>query len=249
MDIELLQQFINEIFRTGAVKTDNSISVLSQIATIDTSPSLHGLSIDDKVFIKDAANLFLNGFRVVQSIPTTASFTVLANSVDDGVDANNPNIEYHPVSLEIVQANSYKTSPDKPYITVRVSSDDGKGFPMSELVPVDETQVDQLIATFNIAQCELIFYSNDNTGFFSAQNLVKFFEAALITDRARQFQSDNGFGVLEIRPRINADIAMGDFFERRQVLEFSVNHIFTLSETDVPFFNKDGLVITLTEET
>jgi len=120
---------------------------------------------------------------------------------------------------------------------------------MPELVPVDEFQVDQLIATYNIAQCELIFYSNDNNGFFSAQNLVKFFEAAFATDRARQFQADNTFGVMQVRPRINADIAMGDFFERRQVLEFSVNHIFTLLETDVPFFNKDGLKITITEET
>ena len=95
----------------------------------------------------------------------------------------------------------------------------------------------------------MIFYSNDNTGFFSAQNLVKFFEVALGTDRAKQFQADNTFGVMQVRPRINADIAMGDFFERRQILEFSVNHIFTLLETDTPFFNKDGLVITITEET
>jgi len=248
MDVGLLKKFITEIFRTGKIQSDNSITVFSGIATL-TDDNPHGLSIGDKVVISGAAEPFLNGYRVILAVPSTTTFTVSANSVADGADTNNPTIDYHTIGLEVVKANSYSSAPAKPYITVRVSSDDGKGFPMPELVPVDDFQVDQLIATYNIAQCELIFYSNDNTGFFSAQNLVKFFEVALGTDRARQFQGDNTFGVMEVRPRINADIAMGDFFERRQVLEFSVNHIFTLLETDVPFFNKDGLIITITEET
>ena len=248
MDVGLLKRFTEEIFRIGKVRSDNSIAVTSGVATL-TDDNPHGLSIGDKVVISGAAEDLLNGFRVILSIPSVTIFTMLANGVVDGADANNPAIDYHVTGLEVVKANSYSSSPAKPYITVRVTSDYGKGFPMPEIVPVDDNQVDQLIATYNIAQCELIFYSNDNTGFFSAQNLVKFFEVALGTDRAKQFQADNTFGVMQVRPRINADIAMGDFFERRQILEFSVNHIFTLLETDTPFFNKDGLVITITEET
>ena len=248
MDVGLLKRFTEEIFRTGKIQSGNSITVTSGIAAL-TDDNPHGLSIGSKVVISGAADPLLNGFRVILSVPTTTTFTVTANSVVDGADTNNPAIDYHVTGLEVVKANSYSSAPAKPYIAVRVTSDDGKGFPMPEIVPVDDFQVDQLIATYNIAQCELIFYSNDNTGFFSAQNLVKFFEAALGTDRARQFQAGNTFGVMQVRPRINADIAMGDFFERRQILEFSVNHIFTLLETDAPFFNKDGLVITITEET
>lgn len=248
MDVGLLKRFTEEIFRTGKILSDNSITVTSGIATL-TDDNPHGLSIGAKVVISGAANPLLNGFRVILEVPTTTTFTVTANSAANGADVNNPAIDYHVTGLEVVKGNSYSSSPPKPYITVRVPSDDGKGFPMPEIVPVDDNQVDQLIATYNIAQCELIFYSNDNTGFFSAQNLVKFFEVALGTDRAKQFQADNTFGVMQVRPRINADIALGDFFERRQILEFSVNHIFTLLETDTPFFNKDGLVITITEET
>jgi len=248
MDVGLLKRFTEEIFRINAIQIGNSITVVSETATL-TDDGVHGLSIGEKINISGAAVFGLNGVKIILSVPTTSTLTFIAAGISDGADANNPGISYYKSEISVVKANSYSSSPAKPYITVRVSSDDGKGFPMSELVPVDDSQVDQLIATYNIAQCELIFYSNDNTGFFSAQNLVKFFEAALGTDRARQFQADNTFGIMEVRPRFNADIAMGDFFERRQVLEFSVNHIFTLLETDVPFFNKDGLRITITEET
>jgi len=248
MDVGLLKRFTEEIFRINVIQTGNSITVLSETATL-TDDGVHGLSIGEKINISEAATLGLNGVKIILSVPTTSTLTFTAAGISDGADANNPDISYYKSEISVIKANSYAASPDKPYITVRVSSDDGKGFPMPELVPVDDLQVDQLIATYNIAQCELIFYSNDNTGFFAAQNLVKFFEVALGTDRARQFQTDNIFGVMEVRPRINADIALGDLYERRQVLEFSVNHIFTLLETDVPFFNKDGLIINITEET
>lgn len=148
-------------------------------------------------------------------------------------------------TVQVIKANPYSSAPNKPYVTVRVFSDDDRGFPISEVVRQSESQVDEQMSTFNIAQCELIFYSNDNKGEFSAQNLAKFFITAFGFSRSRQFQADNGFGVLEVRPRINADIALGDLVERRQVVEFSVNYVFTITEEDVPFFNADGLIVTL----
>lgn len=148
-------------------------------------------------------------------------------------------------SVQVIKANSYSSAPAKPYVTVRVFSDDDRGFPVSEVVSQGPSQVDKQISTYNIAQCELIFYSNDNKGEFSAQNLAKYFITALGFSRSRQFQADNNFGMLETRPRVNADIALGDLFERRQVVEFSVNYVFTITEEDVPFFTADGLIVTL----
>ena len=148
-------------------------------------------------------------------------------------------------TVQIIKANSYASAPSKPYAAVRVFSDDDRGFPISETITQSSSQVDQQVSTFNIAQCELIFYSNDNKDEFSAQNLAKFFITALGFSRSSQFQADNGFGVLEVRPRINADIALGDLVERRQVVEFSVNYVYTITEEDVPFFNADGFIVTL----
>lgn len=148
-------------------------------------------------------------------------------------------------TVQVIKKNSYSAAPPKPYTTVWVQSDDDKGFPISETISQSASQVDEQMSTFNIAQCELIFYSNDNKGEFSAQNLAKFFKTALGFSRSRQFQADNGFGVLAVRPSINGDIALGDLVERRQIMEFSVNYVFTITEEDVPFFNADGLIVTL----
>lgn len=148
-------------------------------------------------------------------------------------------------TVQVIKANSYSSAPAKPYATIRVFSDNDRGFPISEVVSQSQSEIDQQVSTFNIAQCELIFFSNENKGEFSAQNLAKYFITALGLSRSRQFQADNDFGVLEVRPRINADIALGDFVERRQVVEFSVNYIFTVTEENVPFFNADGLIVTL----
>lgn len=151
-------------------------------------------------------------------------------------------------TVNVIKANPYAASPPKPYVTVRVFSDDDRGFPITETISQSQSQVDEQVSTFNIAQCELIFYSNENKGEFSAQNLAKFFITALGLSRSRQFQADNNFGLLEVRPRINADIALGDLVERRQVVEFSVNYVFTITEEDVPFFNADGFIVTLEVE-
>jgi len=152
-------------------------------------------------------------------------------------------------SVMVIKADSYASAPAKPYATVKVFSDKEQGLPISEVENVSPTEVNQLMSTYNIANIELQFYSNDNTGEFSAQNLAKYFIAATGFNRSLVFQSDNNFGILNIRPRINADIALGDLIERRIILEFTVNYVYTIKDSDVPFFNADGLKITVEQET
>lgn len=151
-------------------------------------------------------------------------------------------------SVTIIAADQSKSSAAKPYATVKVSTDKESGFPISEIESVSESEANQLMSTWNVASVELQLYSNDITGEFSSQNLAKFFITALGFQRSKIFQRDNGFGVLNVRPRINADIALGDLTERRQIVEFTVNHVYTISDTDVDFFNEAGVRITVNQE-
>ena len=152
-------------------------------------------------------------------------------------------------SVTVIKADSYAASPAKPYATVKVFSDKEIGRPISEIDVISETEVNELMSTYNIANIELQFYSDDNTGEFSAQNLAKYFIAALGFGRSIQFQRDNGFGVMNPGQRINADIALGDLIERREIVEFTVNYVYTISDPDVDFFNEAGVKITLEQET
>jgi hypothetical protein len=151
-------------------------------------------------------------------------------------------------SVTVIKADSYSSAPAKPYAIVKVFSDKESGFPISEIESVSESEANQLMSVWSVASVELQFYSNDNTGEFSSQNLAKFFITALGFQRSKIFQRDNGFGVLNVRPRINADIALGDLTERRQIVEFTVNHVYTISDTDVDFFNEAGVRITVNQE-
>lgn len=151
-------------------------------------------------------------------------------------------------SLTVIKADSYAAAPAKPYATVKVFSDKEQGLAITEAESISETEVNHLISTYNIASIELQFYSNANTGEFSAQNLAKYFIAATGFNRSLDFQRENDFGILNIRPRVNADIALGDLIERRVVLEFTVNYVYTIKDLNVPFFNADGVKITIEQE-
>lgn len=130
-------------------------------------------------------------------------------------------------------------APPKPYATVKIPTRQGLGFPVSEALPQGNpvTSVDQVVAKVKLGQCEVIFYSNELFGEFAAENLAEYFETALGFDRAINYQIDNNFGVLDIRPARNIDINMGDLIERRQMVEFSINYVHELVETDVGYFD------------
>ena len=156
-------------------------------------------------------------------------------------------------TVTVIKADSYSSAPAKPYATVKVFSDKETGIPIPEAESVSPTEVNQLMSTWNIANIELQFYSNTNVGEFSAQNLAKYFITALGFQRAKVFQKDNGFGIMNIRPRINADMPIpggdqNDLVERREIVEFTVNYVYTISDLDVPFFNEDGIRITVNQE-
>ena len=152
-------------------------------------------------------------------------------------------------SVTVIKADSYAASPPKPYATVKVFSDKEQGLPISEVESISPEEVNQLMSTYNIANVELQFYSNDNVGEFSAQNLAKYFITALGFNRSLLFQKNNGFGILSPGQRINGDIALGDLTERREIVEFTINYVYTIKDLDVPFFNADGLITTLEMET
>lgn len=244
MNPGLLKRFTEEVLKRTPVQPDNSVAVVSEVATL-TDDGPHGRTAGERITLSGAANALLNGTRTILDTPSATTLIFPATGVADGPDGNNGAINYYQTGVDVIKANPYAASPEKPYVAVRVFSDDDLGFPVSEVVSQSPSEVDQQVSTVNIAQCELIFYSNFTTGEFSAQNLAKFFITALGFSRASQFQHDNNFGVLQVRPRINADIHMGDFVERRQVVEFSVNYIYTITEEDVPFFNADGFIVTL----
>lgn len=134
-------------------------------------------------------------------------------------------------------------APAKPYCRVKVSSDKEQGRPISEVESISPTEVNQLMSTYNIANCELQFYSNNSRGEFSAQNLAKYFITATGFQRSILFQKNNGFGLLNPGQRINADIAMGDIIERREIVEFTVNYVYTISDMDVDFFSKAEITL------
>lgn len=246
MDLGILKRFVDEVFRRNLTVSGNSITVVSSVATLNTLV-VHGLVIGNRVQIRGAGSEGLNGSKTVISVPTTTSLTFAANGVSDGADGNNPDIDYYQLDLLVIKKWSQSASPAKPYATIWVDADAQNGFPMSESQSISPTEVNELTATHNTAECELIFYSNDNTGILSSRGLAKYFKAALGTSRARQFQHDNDFGVLQVRPHISADLSLSDIIERREVLEFSVNYVFTVLDIDVPFFNAEGLTINLTE--
>lgn len=152
-------------------------------------------------------------------------------------------------SVTVIKADSYAAAPAKPYATVKVFSDKEQGYPISEVESISPTEVNHLMSTYNIATIELQFYSNDNTGEFSAQNLAKYFIAATGFNRSLVFQKNNGFGLLNPGRRLNGDIAMGDLIERREIVEFTVNYVYTISDDNAPFFNANGLRITVEEVT
>ncbi len=141
-------------------------------------------------------------------------------------------------SVIVVQYFPKASSPPKPYATVKMISRDGVGFAMSEALPIGApvTQVDQVVSKFKKAEVEVIFYSNDLSGEFAAENLAEYFETALGLDRSKSFQIDNEFGVLGIRPARDISLELGDQIEHRQIVEFSINYVHELTQTDVDYF-------------
>lgn len=139
-------------------------------------------------------------------------------------------------------------SPNKPYCIYSIANEKETGLPIPEVESVSPSEVNQLMSTWNVASVELQFYSNDTVGEFSARNLAKYFITALGFQRSKVYQKDNGFGVMNIRPRVNADIVLGSLVERREIVEFTVNYVYTISDLDVPFFNEDGITITVNQE-
>jgi hypothetical protein len=139
-------------------------------------------------------------------------------------------------------------SPAKPYCSIKVMSEKDQGLPISEAESISPSEVNQLITTDNIANVELQFYSNEITGEFSAQNLAEFFITARGFQRSKDFERANNFSVMNVRPRFNADISLGDLIERREIVEFTVNYVYTITDADVPFFNEAGIRITVEQE-
>ena len=130
-------------------------------------------------------------------------------------------------------------SPAKPYATVKFLNRRGLGFSVSEAQSVGDpvTQVSQVVSKQKIANCEIIFYSNDTLESLSAENLAETFETALGFDRSKNFQYDNDFAVLGVRPSQDITLSMGDLIERRQLIEFSINYVHELIEENVDYFD------------
>lgn len=148
-------------------------------------------------------------------------------------------------SVQVIQFFPKAGSPEKPYATVKIPTQTGRGLPISEMVDQGGGQIDQLIAKPKIGDCEVIFYSSDLSGEFTAQNLAEYFETALGFDRAKNFQIDNGFGVLQVRPARDITIELGDSVEHRQVVEFSINYVHELSSANVDYFNDVETILTV----
>jgi hypothetical protein len=150
-------------------------------------------------------------------------------------------------SVQVIQFFPKAGSPPKPYATVKIPIQTGLGFPISEAVDQGGGQIDQLIAKPQIGDCEVIFYSNELSGEFTAQNLAEYFGTALGFDRAKQFQIDNDFGVLQVRPARDITLELGDLVEHRQIIEFSINYVSELSEANVDHFNQVETTLTVEE--
>jgi len=247
MDAGIVNEFVYEVMRRTPAKTGNSLIVSSGTASITTADD-HGLSVGDKVIVYGLDNELLDGFSVVADTPALNIFTFDAEGIADGADTNNPNINYFKTDVEVIIADSYSAAPAKPYITVKVTSDKEQGRVIPETESISSTEVNHLTSTYNIAAVELQFYSNSNTGEFSSQNLAKYFINATGFSRSAAFQMENDFGILNPGVRRNMDIAMGDLIERRTIVEFTVNYVYTIKDLNVPFINADGVIITVTQE-
>lgn len=237
MDLGIIKRFVETTLNKKSA-SGVGVSVSGGVATV-TSVS-HGLGIGERFIISNSTIFFFDSGKVkvgsknVATVPTADTFTFAASGVADGSGT----LDY--VSLFVAQYFPKAASPPKPYATVKMINRDGRGFSVSEASPQGEpiTRMDQALSKFKTAEVEVIFYSSDLSGEFEAQNLAEYFETALGFDRAKEFQHDNDFGVLGIMPARDISLELGDLIERRQVVEFKINYVHELVETDVAYFNQ-----------
>ena len=162
-------------------------------------------------------------------------------------------------SVKSIAANQGNTSPAKPYATVNFLNESPFGFNISEKVdipaqPLEDppvlTSLDILRAQNYSAQIEVIFYSDSITGTASSRALANYFYLNMYSTAAKKFQFDNSFSIHERRPALNIDYQLGgesgDKWEKRSLVEFTINFVDTATETGVDYFNEQGVSAVLT---
>ena len=157
-------------------------------------------------------------------------------------------------ALEIIRANQGGKSPAKPYVTYLYLGNQTIGASPITSHTESAGQVTEYVTSSRTPVLEVQFFtqtehqalSENIASYEDANEIAQRFEDHLKTDRVKRYMREKGFSVLSIQTTTNLDEYLGDRWERRAVVELTMNDISEITN-DVESFNHPA-TFTITAE-
>lgn len=145
--------------------------------------------------------------------------------------------------LKVIRKNQSGRSPDKPYAAYHYLTNPIVG--AAPFISHEDTglALNEEISNVRTPILEIQFYTKTEdqaltenfSNYESANEICQRFEDNLKSDKVKIFLREKGFSILSTNPVFNLDQFLGDTWERRSVLELTLNHV-SVHTNEVEFF-------------
>lgn len=156
--------------------------------------------------------------------------------------------------LKVILKKQGGKSPAKPYVDFQYLGNAGIGAAPLITHTESSTKLEENISTTRTPILEIQFYTqtehqaltDDISDYESANDICQRFEDNLKSDRAKRLMRETGFSILNTNVIFDLDKFLGDRWERRALIELTMNHA-TVATNEVEFF-VPPVTVTITAE-